>query len=69
MNNTSRRSLISSLTSLYLPNFNTLNISDNGLSMMFEGCLKLQLSLYPDKCSNLISLIPSYVKLTNLTNN
>ena len=58
----------SSLTSLYLPKFYTNNIKNENLNSMFEGCNNLKLSLYPEKCSNLISLLPSYVELLNLTN-
>ena len=56
----------SSLTSLYLPKFNTLNIDNDGLTSIFEGCEKLKISVYRDKCANLIPLLPSYVDIINL---
>ena len=59
----------SSLTSLNLPNFDTTGINDENLSSMFEKCSKLNLYINTEKCSNLISLIPSYVKVHNITIN
>ena len=58
----------SSLTSLYLPKFNTINIQNTQMKSIFEGCTKLKISVYPEKCSNLISDLPSYVELVNITN-
>ena len=56
----------SSLTSLYLPNFYTNDIQNTGLNNIFEGCTNLKVSLYPNKCSNLITILPEYVKVINL---
>ena len=58
----------SSLTSLYLPKFNTINIQNTQMNSIFEGCTKLKLSVNPEKCPNLISALPTYVELFNITN-
>ena len=62
-------SYCSSLTSFYLPNLYTLHMDNYGFESMFEGCKNLKLSVYRDKCSNLISSLPSYIEIFNLTNN
>ena len=55
----------STLTSLYLPNFSTNNIKNN-LETVFERCEKLVLSIKKGQCSNLIELIPDYIKIIEL---
>ena len=57
----------SSLTSLYLPNFDTRNINDYGITKAFDGCNNLKLSLNWEKCANLILTLPTYVELLNIT--
>ena len=65
---TSMFSSCSSLTSLYLPKFDTRKVGSQGLNSIFEGMSDFKLYLYPEKCPNLISNLPDYVTLVNLTN-
>ena len=53
----------SSLTSLSLPYFDTSKLKNNDMGTMFEGCKNLTLSIDKDKCSNLVSILPDYVKV------
>ncbi len=55
-----------SLKSLYLPNFDTSKIQDYGLKSVFDNCIKLNLYIDTDKCSNLIRLKPDYVNVTDI---
>ena len=57
----------SSLTSLNLPHFDTSKISEDNLFSIFDECKQLNLYINTLKCSNLISVIPSYVKIYNIT--
>ena len=57
-----------SLTSLYLPKFHTMNVGENGFNSIFEGCNEIKLSLYSNKCPNLISILPSNIELIDLLN-
>ena len=58
----------SSLTSLYLPKFNTQKAWEKGLSSIFEGCNGLKISIYSNKCPNLISILPQNIELIDLGN-
>ena len=49
--------------------FNTSYISEDNLSTMFDECKKLNIYINPSKYSNLISIIPNYVNLHNITQN
>ena len=56
----------SSLTSLNLPYFDTINIGDYGLNSIFDGCTNLTLSIKREQCSNIIELIPNYITIIDL---
>ena len=57
----------SSLTSLFLPNLITNHISNQGIRQMFDGCENLKLYLYTEKNINLVSNLPSYIEVFNIT--
>ena len=58
-----------SLEYLHLPYFDTSNINISDLESVFDDCYKLNLYIDVDKCKNLVSTIPSYVKIYNITDN
>jgi surface protein len=49
------------LLSLDMSSFNTLN--SNKFKDLFEGCYNLTVTLVEEKCHNIISSIPDYVKI------
>ena len=56
----------SSLTSLYLPFFETNKIANENIEGAFENCQKLVLSIKLEQCSNLIENIPDYITIIGL---
>ena len=57
----------SSLETLYLPYLETNHMSSSGINYIFDGCEKLKLYLYQEKNIDLVSNLPSYIEVFNIT--